>query len=102
MVIAHDKLGIEGLKLDVQALLYPLMVIASVGVIVFSLVGIATVSGVMPSALLSSSDSEAVTSAADDQRGDANGHIGAFGCAECGVIESMRKDTESRSSDSAQ
>lgn len=80
-----------------HGLLYPLMVIAAVAVIVFSIVGIATITGWMPSAMLG----ESATVSAEPQTGlaherDASAPDGpragpAFQCAECGVIESIRE-----------
>lgn len=58
-------------------LLYPMMVIAAIAVIVFSILGIASVTGWMPSALSGSVSGArpAVT----------------FECGECGIIESVRE-----------
>jgi outer membrane lipoprotein SlyB len=64
--------------LDSRGLLYPLMVIAAIALIVFSLVGMATITGFMPSAL---AHSETETAQSDV----------TFECAECGVLESMRE-----------
>ena len=80
MVLAQHNLEYEGL-------LYPLMVIAAVAVIVFSLLGIATVSGWLPNALRSTDGIE--LSSATLTHTDA-GQSGAFACAECGVIDSLR------------
>ena len=65
--------------LETRGLLYPLMVIAAIALIVFSLLGIATVTGWMPSALAHSDTPSQMHSEA------------AFECAECGVIESVRE-----------
>ncbi|HUP94800.1 MAG TPA: hypothetical protein VM164_07820, partial [Burkholderiales bacterium] len=74
--------------------LYPMMVIAAIAVIVFSIVGIATVTGWMPRALIG----DAVT--VESGRGvaettvitpDAQRTGPAFQCIECGVIESVRE-----------
>ena len=81
MVLTHQNLRCEGL-------LYPLMVIASVAVIVFSLLGIASVSGVLPNAFLPTGTEPnelSVTGAPVQSDG------GAFACAECRVIESVQK-----------
>lgn len=80
MVLTHHNVEYEGL-------LYPLMVIAAVAVIVFSLLGIANVSGWLPSALRSSDDVE--LSAAPAPNTDSS-QVGAFACAECGVLDSLR------------
>jgi hypothetical protein len=64
--------------LETRGLLYPLMVIAAIALIVFSLLGIATVTGWMPRAL---ADSDTETARSDV----------TFECVECGVLESMRE-----------
>ncbi|HUP95958.1 MAG TPA: hypothetical protein VM164_13690 [Burkholderiales bacterium] len=76
-----------------QGLLYPMMVIAAIAVIVFSIVGIATVTGWMPRALIgdavtveSGSVAETTVIMPDAQRTGP-----AFQCVECGVIESVRE-----------
>ena len=63
--------------LEGQSLLYPMMVIAAIAVIVFSILGIVSIGGWMPSALSGSLDGPraAVT----------------FECGECGLIESVRE-----------
>lgn len=76
MVLTHHNVEYEGL-------LYPLMVIAAVAVIVFSLLGIASVSGWMPNMLRS--DAIQVSSA------EHSPSTAAFSCAECGVIESVQR-----------
>lgn len=74
-------------------LLLPLMVVAALSVILFSLVGIATMTGHMPSAL---SKSEPVQAAPAGERAlqvaEASRHAttSAAACAECGVVESIR------------
>ena len=76
MVLTHQDLRFEGL-------LYPMMVIAAVAVIVFSLLGIASVSGLLPSAFVG--EALELSSVATPTDG------GAFACAECRVIESVQK-----------
>lgn len=77
MVLTHQNLRFEGL-------LYPMMVIAAVAVIVFSLLGIASVSGILPSAFEGSAiELSSLTPAERDGS--------AFACAECRVIESVQK-----------
>jgi ribosomal protein L33 len=72
--------------LDGQGLLYPMMVIAAIAVIVFSVVGIASMTGWMPSSLISRAAAASV-----DHNGVATARSNVtFECAECGVIESMR------------
>ncbi len=73
--------------LDGQGLLYPMMVIAAIAVIVFSIVGIASMSGWMPSGLISRAAAATVNhNGVDTARSSVT-----FQCAECGVIESMRE-----------
>jgi len=62
---------------ETRGLLYPLMVIAAIALIVFSLLGIAAVTGWMPSALAHSGTETARSGV-------------TFECAECGMLESMR------------
>lgn len=74
-------------RLDGPGLLYPMMVIAAIAVIVFSVVGIASISGWMPSGLISRAAAATVNhNGIDTARGGAT-----FQCAECGVIESLRE-----------
>ena len=63
--------------LDGRGLLYPMMVIAAIAVIVFSIVGMVSIAGWMPNALSGSLQGPraAVT----------------FECGECGLIESVRE-----------
>lgn len=87
MVLTHHNLEYEGL-------LYPLMVIAAVAVVVFSLLGIASVSGWLPHALMSSETIElSATPAARAEPAP----VAAFGCAECGVIESIHRAADKSS-----
>jgi hypothetical protein len=72
------------------------LVIAALAVIVFSIVGMATISGWMPRAMVGATP--AVTADArltpnrDAPREDLDLRtVGAFECAECGVIESIRE-----------
>jgi hypothetical protein len=74
-------------------LLYPIMIIAAIAVIVFSIVGIASIVGWMPHAMIGSRTTVAaqmiespVTEAQEVQ--DATP---TFQCAECGVIQSLRE-----------
>jgi hypothetical protein len=68
-------------------LLFPMMVIAAIAVIVFSLLGIATVMGWMPQGLVGRASSAAI-----EQQGefDTARSGTTFDCAECGVIQSIR------------
>ena len=83
--------------LEGRGLLYPMMVIAAIAVIVFSIVGIASITGWMPKGLVS----RAAAAATIDQGLIDTARSGVtFECAECGVIESLREvdgGTEGRS-----
>lgn len=76
--------------MDDHGLLYPMMVIAAIAVIAFSVVGMASVSGWMPSAvqsaLMSVDPSRDHASTPDIPRTGA-----AFNCGECGMIETIRE-----------
>jgi hypothetical protein len=63
-----------------SGILYPVMLIAAIAVIVFSVVGIATMMGWMPSAL---SGRDVPERAAASPRP-------AGACADCGIVESIR------------
>jgi|SRR5688572_4993498 hypothetical protein len=70
-------------------ILYPLMLIAAVALIVFSIVGIATMMGWLPSSALSgrdASDRASALSASTPRAGPAAPAL----CNDCGVIESIR------------
>jgi outer membrane lipoprotein SlyB len=73
--------------------LYPVMLIAAITVIVFSMVGIATMMGWMPSAL-SKNDPAVKTGTVPAAKAGANRPrvvaSAAANCSECGVIESIR------------
>ena len=69
-----------------RGLLYPMMVIAAIAVIVFSIVGIASITGWMPSGLVSRAAAATVSEEIDTARSGVT-----FECAECGVIESIRE-----------
>lgn len=71
-----------------RGLLYPLMLIAALAVIAFSILGIASIAGWMPKAMASA-----------DALGDyADRDAVTFECAECSVIETIR-DMERQGSD---
>jgi hypothetical protein len=64
-----------------------MMVIAAIAVIVFSVVGIASITGFLPSGLMSRAAAASV-----EQSGIDTARSGVtFECAECGVIESLRE-----------
>jgi hypothetical protein len=73
-------------SIERNGLLYPMMVIAAVAVIVFSILGIATVMGWLPSGLVGRTDSAVIQS----QEFDTARSSAMFDCTECGVIESIR------------
>jgi outer membrane lipoprotein SlyB len=75
-------------------LLYPMMVIAAIAVIVFSILGIASMAGWMPRAMIGShtataADTNATTLPSESVEVPRAGVV--FHCAECGVIESVRE-----------
>lgn len=77
-------------------LLYPLMVIAAIAVIVFSIVGIVAISGWMPTAMVgappvSTMRDSGVTHSTRSAIPEEPKAPSAFPCAECGVIESIRE-----------
>lgn len=74
-------------SLDRSSLLYPMMVIAAIAVIVFSLLGIATMAGWLPNGLMSRAAAATVISEEIDT---ARSGV-MFECAECSVIESIRE-----------
>lgn len=84
-----------------EDLLYPMMLIAAIAVIVFSFLGIASMSGWMPHAMVGSG----TPVAADTTVASASDTIGtaapAFQCAECGVIDSVREIERSGSLENA-
>ena len=82
MVLTQDNLQYEGL-------LYPMMVIAAVAVIVFSLLGMASMSGWMPNVLAGGSVSTQLSLPSESNDASAEARA-PFSCAECGVIESVR------------
>ena len=73
-------------QLEGHGLLYPMMVIAALAVIVFSILGIASITGWMPSGLVSRAAAATVQHQVDTARSGVT-----FQCAECGVIESIRE-----------
>lgn len=73
-----------------SGILYPLMLIAAMAVIVFSISGIATMMGWMPGLLSRGADPVRVQPAAATEPGTPHGLAGAQACRNCGVIESVR------------
>jgi hypothetical protein len=73
-------------SMERTGLLYPMMVIAAIAVIVFSLLGIATVMGWLPQGLVGRAAAATIEqSEIDTARSDVT-----FDCGECGVIQSIR------------
>lgn len=72
---------------EASGLLYPMMVIAAIAVIAFSVIGIASVTGWMPNGLMSRASAASVQ---PSHQIDTAPRGVAFECAECGVIESIR------------
>ena len=74
-------------SMERTGLLYPMMVIAAIAVIVFSLLGIATVMGWLPQGLVGRAAAATIEQQAefDTARSGAT-----FDCGECGVIQSIR------------
>ena len=78
-----------------SGLLYPMMIIAAIAVIAFSIVGIASITGWMPNAMIGSGTAVAAVDSPSLQTTD--DATPTFQCAECGVIQSVR-DIEQRGS----
>ena len=75
-----------------HGLLYPMMVIAAIAVIVFSILGIAAVSGWMPSSLLGGPPAAQSREDGAAEPRSASAPAGStFQCAECGVVETVRE-----------
>jgi hypothetical protein len=75
-----------------EDLLYPMMLIAAIAVIVFSVLGMASITGWMPSAMLGSSSAMAANTSSVTSSVEAPTNAApAFKCAECGVIDSVRE-----------
>jgi outer membrane lipoprotein SlyB len=110
-----DRLRAAGASRRDNGILYPVMLIAAIAVIVFSIVGIATMTGVMPRALSSASEQSPPDRASSDEQhkatpapatsparpasarpapqsgsGNRTRSPMPVACAECGVVESIR------------
>ena len=74
-------------RFERSGLLYPMMVIAAIAVIAFSIVGIASMAGWLPSGLMSRANAAVidVNNEVETARSD------VFQCTECGLIESIRE-----------
>ena len=73
-------------SMERTGLLYPMMVIAAIAVIVFSLIGIATVMGWLPQGLVG----RAAAATIEQNEVDTARSGVTFDCGECGVIQSIR------------
>ena len=80
--------GTAGAAVKDTGLLYPLMLVAAVGVIVFSIAGIATMMGWIPGALTTGSKPAARLEA--PQQTAPRAVAPASACRECGIVESLR------------
>jgi outer membrane lipoprotein SlyB len=80
--------GTAGVAVKDTGILYPLMLVAAVGVIVFSIAGIATMMGWMPGVLTSGTKPVARLEA--PQQSAPRGVAPASACRDCGIVESLR------------
>jgi hypothetical protein len=71
-------------------ILYPLMLIAAIAVIVFSVAGIAAMMGWMPAALSSDTDPARAQPVPASKLAQPRVVTGATDCRDCGVVEFMR------------
>lgn len=71
-------------------LLYPLMVIAAIAVTVFSLLGIATLTGALPFAHSETTANTSSSFGADEKVVEAPSRTFAATCGNCGIVESVR------------
>jgi len=71
-------------------ILYPLMLIAAIAVIVFSVAGIAAMMGWMPAALSSDADPARAQPVPASKLAQPRVVTGATDCRDCGVVEFMR------------
>ena len=76
-------------------ILYPLMLIAAIAVIVFSVAGIATMMGWMPAALSSGADPTRAQPVPASRPAQPRVAAAATDCRDCGVVESMRATEKS-------
>ena len=87
-----------------SGLLYPMMIIAAIAVIVFSILGIASITGWMPHAMVGTHTAVAAQSIESPLAAlvatDSEDAAPAFQCVECGVVQSVR-DIEQRGALSA-
>jgi len=76
-------------------ILYPMLLIAAIAVIIFSVLGIAAVTGYMPSALSKNGPDARSEAATENESARKPGKSrlaadSSAGCADCGVVESIR------------
>ena len=82
--------GNTGTVVKHPGILYPLMLIAAIAVIVFSVAGIATMMGWMPGALSSDADPARARAVPASKPAKPRVVTTAANCRDCGVVESMR------------
>jgi hypothetical protein len=82
--------GNAGTVVKTPGILYPLMLIAAIAVIVFSVAGIATMMGWMPGALSSGADPARAQPVRASKLAKLRVGTAATDCRDCGVVESMR------------
>jgi hypothetical protein len=82
--------GNAGTVVKDPGILYPLMLIAAIAVIVFSVAGIATMMGWMPSALSSDADPARAQPVPASRLAQPRVVTAAADCRDCGVVESVR------------
>ena len=73
---------------NTPGLLYPMMIIAAIAVIVFSVVGIASMTGLMPHGMVGTRTATAPQTIGSVATAE---EAPVFQCAECGVIQSVRE-----------
>ena len=74
-------------RFEKSGLLYPMMVIAAIAVIVFSVVGIASMAGWLPSGLVNRAHAAVI-----DLNGEETARtVPALQCTECSLIQSIRE-----------
>ena len=89
MELSRDmEMSREMRSTDSAGLLYPMMIIAAIAVVVFSIIGIASMMGWMPRAMLGTPTAVAAVEATAVPTEYTSP---AFQCAECGVIQSVRE-----------
>jgi hypothetical protein len=82
--------GSAGTTVNDPGILYPLMLIAAIAVIVFSIAGIAAMMGWIPGALSSGAEPAKARPAAAPQQAAPRIPANAAACRDCGVVESLR------------